>query len=459
MIHGGHRVLPELRRRDPGPEVPGARAHVAVEQLEPRASEGVGELVGVLVEALRDRGVDRVDLQREVGGEHHRRVALRGVVRVRHGALGLGVLRPPLLRPGGALGELPVVLEEVLEEAVVPPRRVVGPRALEAAGDGVRPLAGAVLVLPAEALLLEGGALRLGAHVALGVRGAVRLAEGVAADDERHRLLVVHGHAGEGLSDVARGGQRVGLAAGALGVHVDQAHLHGAQGPGELAIAAVALVPEPGVLGAPEEVLGLPHVGASEAEAEGLEAHRLHGHVAGEHHQVGPRDLLAVLLLERPQQPARLVEVGVVGPAVEGREALLPFAAAAAPVGGAVGARRVPGEADEEGAVVTVVRGPPVLRGGHHRDEVSPQGLDVERRELRGVGEVVLHRVRQARVVVQHREVELVGPPVLVRARPALLRGRRGNHGVLCLADALGVLLVGHVNLFSQGGRSIPPET
>src|SRR4029450_6727226 len=40
---------------------------------------------------------------------------------------------------------------------------------------------------------------------------------------------VVHGHAAEGLPDVPGGGERVGLAVGPLRVHVDQAHLDGAE--------------------------------------------------------------------------------------------------------------------------------------------------------------------------------------------------------------------------------------
>src|SRR5688500_2383882 len=118
---------------------------------------------------------------------------------VRHRALGLGVLRPPLLRAGGALRQLPLVLEQVLEEPVVPLRGIVGPGALEAAGDRVGPLAGAVLVLPAQALLLETGGLRLRTDVARGRARAMALAERMAADDEGHRLLVVHRHAGERL--------------------------------------------------------------------------------------------------------------------------------------------------------------------------------------------------------------------------------------------------------------------
>ena len=98
------------------------------------------------------------------------------------------------------------------------------------------------------------------------------------------------------------------------------------------------------------------------AEAERLEAHRLQGDVAGEDHQVGPRDLPAVLLLDRPEQAAGLVEVRVVGPAVERGEALRAGAGAAAAVVDAVGAGAVPRHADEERAVVAVVGRPPVLR-------------------------------------------------------------------------------------------------
>ena len=92
-----------------------------------------------------------------------------------------GVLRDPLLGAGRALGELPLPAVEGLQEAVVPLRRRRGPGDLEAAGDGVAALAAAEAVLPAEPLLLERRALRLRADVLVGGRGAVGLAEGVAA--------------------------------------------------------------------------------------------------------------------------------------------------------------------------------------------------------------------------------------------------------------------------------------
>ena len=135
-------------------------------QLEPGAGEGVGELIRMLVEAPRDLLVGRVEAQREVGGQHHRRVALRRVVRIRHGAGAGAVLRRPLMRAGRALGQFPLVAEQVLEEVVAPLGRRRGPGAFEAAGDRVDPRAGAVLARPAEALLLDARAFRLRADVA-----------------------------------------------------------------------------------------------------------------------------------------------------------------------------------------------------------------------------------------------------------------------------------------------------
>ena len=348
-------------------------------QLVPGAGEGVGELLRVLEEAPRDRLVDGVEPQGEVAGEHRRLAGQLAGLRV--GDDVRGVLGDPLLRARRALGQLPLEAEEVLEEVVAPPRRRLGPGDLEAAGDRVPALAGAEAVLPAQALLLERGRLRLGAEV-VGGRRAVGLAEGVAAGDEGDGLLVVHRHAAEGLPDVPGRGERVGVAVRPLRVDVDQAHLDGAELRGEVPLAAVALVAEPGVLRAPEDLLGLPGVLPAEREAEGLEAHRLHGDVAGEGDQVGPGDLLAVLLLDRPEQPARLVQADVVRPAVERGEALRTRARAAAAVLDAVGAGGVPAHPDEQPAVVAEVGRPPVLGVGHDRRDVGLERLDVEALEL-----------------------------------------------------------------------------
>src|SRR5689334_15750651 len=105
---------------------------------------------------------------------------------MRHGAIARAVLWPPLLRTGRALRELPFVAEETLEKAHAPLRGRGGPGDFEAAGDRVAAFAGAELIAPAEALLLQHRSLRITAHVFRRPR-AVSLAERVAACDERDR--------------------------------------------------------------------------------------------------------------------------------------------------------------------------------------------------------------------------------------------------------------------------------
>jgi hypothetical protein len=268
--------------------------------------------------------------------------------------------------------------------------------------------------------VLDRAALRLRTDE-VGIAGAVGLAERVTTGDEGDRLLVVHRHPGERDPDVVGRGERVRTAFGALRVDVDQAHGHVAEGRVgqiERILAGVALVAEPGVLRAPEDLLWFPDVLAAEAEAERGEPHRLERDVAGEHEQIGPGDLLAVLLLDRPQQAAGLVEVGVVRPAVQRGEALAPVTTTATPVLDAIGAGLVPRHADEQWSVVAVVGRPPVLRGGHHLDDVGLERLDVQAGERRPVVEVGAERVASRRMLVEDGQVQLVRPPVLVAAGP-----------------------------------------
>src|SRR5215510_9160907 len=100
------------------------------------------------------------------------------------------VLRLPLMRAGRTLREFPLVAEQVLEVVVAPLRWRSGPGDFQAAGDRVSAPAGAEFVCPAKALLRDFG--RFGIRSTIGIsRGSVGLAEAMAADDKRHRLLVV----------------------------------------------------------------------------------------------------------------------------------------------------------------------------------------------------------------------------------------------------------------------------
>ncbi|MGY4347160.1 hypothetical protein ACVWXM_003627 [Bradyrhizobium sp. GM7.3] len=297
----------------------------------------------------------------------------------------LGALGRPLLRTARALSQLPFVLEQVLEEVVAPLRRRRGPGHLETAGDGIAANARRVLALPAEALIFERARFRLRSDQRR-IAGAVGLAEGVAAGDQCDGFLVVHRHAEKGLANVLGRGDRIRLAVRAFRIDVDEAHLHRAERLGELAFAAVALIAQPGAFRTPIELFRLPDVDAAAGKAKGLEAHRLQRDVARQHHQIGPGNLAAVFLLDRPEQTACLVEICVIGPAVERRETLLSGAGATATVGGAVGARAVPGHADHEAAVVTEVGGPPFLRFRHQSGQVLDDRVQVERLEFLGVG-------------------------------------------------------------------------
>src|SRR4029453_2678785 len=253
-------------------------------------------------------------------------------------------LRSPLMRAGRALRQLPVEAEQVLEVVVAPLGGRAGPRDFQAAGDSVTAFARAEGAPPAEALLLEAGRFAIRPHMGLRA-GAVSLAEGVTTRDERHRLLVVHGHALERLADIHGRRDRVRIAVRALRVDVDQPHLNGAERILEIPDAGVPLVPQPLILRAPVDFFRFPDVRTPAGEPEGLEPHRLQRDVARQDDEVGPRNLPAVLLLGRPQKPARLVEAHVVGPGVEGWEPLLARPGAATAVADAVragGAARHP---------------------------------------------------------------------------------------------------------------------
>ena len=240
------------------------------------------------------------------------------------------------------------------------------------------------------------------------------LAEGVAAGDQRHGLLVIHRHAGEGLANVARRQHRVRIAIGSLGIDVDQAHLDGGQGLFELAFARVAAVAQPGALRAPIELFGLPDVSTATGETEGLEAHGFERDIAGQDHQVGPGNGVAIFLLDRPDQASRLVQIGIVRPGIERGETLLAHAGATAAIGDAIGAGAVPRHADEQAAIMPEIGWPPVLAVGHQGAQVCLDGIQVQLLEFFGIVEIRAHRVGQRGICVQHLHIQRLGPPVAI---------------------------------------------
>src|SRR4029077_12248919 len=262
------------------------------------------------------------------------------------------------MRPGRALGQFPLVAKEVRKEVVAPFGRRLGPNHFQAAADRVASLAGAELALPAEALLLD--ARRFGVRAYVGrIAGAMGFAKAVPTGNQRNGFFVVHGHAAERFADIPGRGDGIRLAIRPFRIHVDQTHLYRTERILKITVTTVALVAKPRAFGAPVDFFGLPHVRTAAAKTEGLEAHGLESDVACENHQVGPRDLAAVLLLDRPQQAARLIQVHVVRPAIQRSESLLPGARTASPVVDAVCAGGVPRHANEQPAVVAEGGRPP----------------------------------------------------------------------------------------------------
>src|SRR6185437_6893523 len=114
-------------------------------------------------------------------------------------------------------------------------------------------------------------------------------------------FFVVHRHAREGLANIASRGERIRLAIRPFRIDVDQAHLYGGEGILKIAVALISLVRQPLAFGTPVDVgFGLPDIRASAAETESLAAHRLERDIARENDEVGPGDLPAVFLFDRP---------------------------------------------------------------------------------------------------------------------------------------------------------------
>ena len=267
----------------------------------------------------------------------------------------------------------------------------------------------------------------------------------MSAGNQRNRFFIVHRHAGKSLPYIARCGNRIGFSIRSFWIHIDQTHLHRTERIFEITITAVAFVGQPRALRTPVDFFGLPHIRASAAKTECLKAHRFEGNVAGENHQISPGDFPSILLLDRPQQPARLVEVYVVRPAIEGRKALLTGPRAAATIADAVRTRTVPGHTNKKRSVVAKVSRPPLLRIRHQGMQVLDHGIKVKLLELFGVIELLAHRIGQSETADAGFQVQLLRPPVAVRvsAEAPWLNGH---------------LASGKVLLFLVSGETLPDE-
>ena len=299
MCCSRQRVLPyQVFLRYFGAKVTRLGAHVAVGELEPSAGKGFGESLRVFVKAFGDGSELGVKAHRQIGGQHGRLVHLAGHMRVGNDLR--GVLSHPLFGTCRRVGQLPLVLEEVLKVVVAPLRRGRRPSDFQAAGDRVFAMAGAKVAAPAQALGLQTSALGLRACVGLWCC-AVRFAKGVATGDQGHDFFVIHGHAIEGGADVFGCGHVVAAGVGPFRVHIDQTHVSGGQVFIQIALALVAVKRrairaaetlvsrQPLGLFTPVHVqVGFPYISAATGKAKGPKAHGFQRNIARQNEQVGP---------------------------------------------------------------------------------------------------------------------------------------------------------------------------
>ncbi|KAI9147020.1 LOW QUALITY PROTEIN: hypothetical protein HJFPF1_13051 [Paramyrothecium foliicola] len=441
---GRERVLPgELLLGYFGSEVARAGTEVTVKQLEPGLGKSIGQLVGVLEPAFADLAVLGVVDEGEIGGQHGGTVEL-GLVE------GVGVVEGsidslPLLGAGRRLDEFPSVAQERLEEAVAPPEFGL------TAGHLVGAVARTDAVAPAETHLADISGFRLRANnhelaakvqfdrycvIHTSCDCSMGLAKGVATDNQGSSLLVVHAHAVKSDADVVSGHEGVGVSIGALGVHrllelVSSVHEVSAT----VVANIVTLGNESGLSTPVDALIGLPSVGTTTSKAKWLEVHAFEGDVAGENHQIGPRNFVSVLLLDRPcawhyvayrggGEPCQgsgyrascSEERSVVDPgetfintqAAKTVSILTHHATTTAAVNSTVGTGAVPSHTDKESTIVAKVGRPPILRV-------------VQRLESLGVVKVSTQRVILRRELAQDIELERAWPEV---AAPSAATGR-----------------------------------
>ncbi len=261
---------------------------------------------------------------------------------IRYGTITGAIFRSPLVFAGGALGQLPFIVEQVFEKAHVPLNRFISPCAFEATGNRIGTFAGAIFVFPAETLLFNRSCFRVRAVVLFG-SGTMNFTKRMSSCNKRNGFLIIHRHPFERLTNEIRRLFRVWFSTGSLRVYVDQTHVIGCELPFKISIIVVALISQPLLFRSPIDViLRFPGILTSAAKTKGFKAHRFQCTVSGQDHQIAPREFLTIFLLDRPEQATSFVEAHVVGPTVNGSKTLVAGSCSSAPIGYAIRASTVP---------------------------------------------------------------------------------------------------------------------
>jgi len=137
------------------------------------------------------------------------------------------------------------------------------------------------------------------------------LSKGVTTNDKSSSLLIIHTHTVKRHTDIKSRSLGIGATIRTLGVDVDQTVVSSTKrllklvgavvNVGATIVADIVTLGNESSLSTPvDRLISLPGVGTTASETKRLKVHALEGDVAGEEVEIGPRDLVAVLLLDGP---------------------------------------------------------------------------------------------------------------------------------------------------------------
>mmetsp|Transcript_9462 Transcript_9462/g.26408 ORF Transcript_9462/g.26408 Transcript_9462/m.26408 type:complete len:308 (+) Transcript_9462:303-1226(+) len=271
-------------------------------------------------------------------------------------------LHAPLPMPARTNMLLPCAVEEHDEELGVPAIRVSCPGPFEAAREGILAVSCTAEPRPRVFWLLTRRRARTKGTC------AVSPAKGMAAANQGHRVHVMEIHTPEGVAYIEGAQCRIGVGPpetihvfmhGTFRVQVNEAHCGTAKGP--LARAIDSARRHSRLLFTRTKHVALKSILRVDPSCTILchgTTHCVDRGGASQHEKVAPTESITILLFDRPEQGTCLVKVRVILPTTFWFKPLPPSCTSSTTISFAIGARAMPRKTDEEGAVVTPVRGP-----------------------------------------------------------------------------------------------------
>ena len=252
------------------------------------------------MEPFGNFAIARIFPHRHVGCCHHRWHAHRGIFGIRCHIFLLLIDRVPDIRASRAFYQLPLITKQKVEIAIVPFCRIGCPRTFDTTGDGVTPFAFAMCAYPAKAHLFNRSTFWLNPDQ-ISITCTMRFTECMTTCGQGDSFFVIHRHSGKCFTNIAGTCQRIGIAIRPFRIHIDQSHLHGRQRMRQIAITRITAIRQPVCFKTPVNIFfRCPYVWTTATVTKGFAAHRLDSDITCQNQKIGPANLLAIFLFDRP---------------------------------------------------------------------------------------------------------------------------------------------------------------